>query len=130
MKKTDAIASPRGIKVLVCGGRSYADREFVFEMLDKLHAEHSFSALIHGGAHGADGYAGEWAVERKVVCRVYPANWTKYGNMAGPLRNKQMLETEQPQMVVAFPGGPGTQDMVRRAKRSPYVIWLVQERKM
>lgn len=120
----------RNIKVLVCGGRSYADREFVFEMLDKLHVEHFFSALIHGGAPGVDGYAGEWAAERGVPTRVYRADWTKYGYMAGPTRNKQMLEAEQPQMVVAFPGGPGTQDMVRRAKRSPYVMWLVQERKM
>ncbi len=117
-----------GVKVLVCGGRSYADREFVYELLDRLHAEHKFSKLVHGGAHGADAYAGEWAKERGVPLQVYRARWDIYGASAGPQRNKTMLEAEQPQMVVAFPGGGrGTEDMVRRAKVSPYVQLLVKE---
>ena len=34
---------------------------------------------------------------------------------AGPVRNARML-VEKPDLVIAFPGGPGTADMVRRAR--------------
>ena len=45
-------------------------------------------------------------------------DWKKYGKKAGPLRNQQMLEEGKPDLVVAFPGGNGTADMVRRAKKA------------
>ena len=35
---------------------------------------------------------------------------------AGPERNARMLAEGRPDLVVAFPGGTGTADMVRRAK--------------
>lgn len=47
---------------------------------------------------------------------MYPANWLKYGRMAGAMRNQQMLDEEEVDLVVAFPGGKGTADMVRRAR--------------
>lgn len=119
----------KGIKVLVCGGRSYADRDFVFDLMDRLHTTHAFSCLVHGGASGADAWGGAWARERGVPIRRYDADWKTYGNTAGPRRNKLMLEAEMPQMVVAFPGGPGTEDMVKRARKSGFVFWIIQERR-
>ncbi len=45
-----------------------------------------------------------------------PAEWSKYGRRAGPIRNKQMLDVGKPHLVVAFPGGAGTANMVKQAK--------------
>jgi hypothetical protein len=47
---------------------------------------------------------------------VYPADWAKHGRAASPIRNQQMLDEGRPNLVVAFPGGRGTADMVRRAR--------------
>lgn len=47
----------------------------------------------------------------------YPADWDTYGNRAGFIRNKQMLDEGKPHVVVAFPGGIGTRMMVGLAKR-------------
>lgn len=102
------------LKAVVCGGRSYADREFLFARLDEIGP----TSVAHGGADGADGLCGEWAEERGVPCRVYRANWVKHGLSAGPIRNQEMLDAERPDVVVAFPGGSGTADTVRRATRS------------
>jgi len=44
------------------------------------------------------------------------ANWAGLGRKAGPIRNQEMLDQGRPNMVVAFPGGRGTADMVRRAR--------------
>lgn len=38
------------------------------------------------------------------------------GGRAGSLRNQQMLDEGQPALVVAFPGGTGTENMKRIAR--------------
>ena len=105
-------------RLLVCGGRDYRDRGAAFAALDgaKSAAEKQGLSLhvVQGGAEGADGLAREWAQARCVPFTTYPANWNRDGKSAGPIRNQQMIETE-PDAVLAFPGGRGTADMVRRA---------------
>ena len=44
--------------------------------------------------------------------------WDELGKKAGPLRNQRMLDEGKPNLVVAFPGGGGTKDMVRRAVKA------------
>ncbi len=98
------------MRLVVTGGRNFDNREFLFATLDG-HAEHHFTLLIHGDARGADRLAGEWARERGIEVLACPADWKRYGRGAGPKRNRQML-VENPDLVVAFPGGSGTSHMV------------------
>jgi hypothetical protein len=104
-----------GRRVLVCGGRDYRDRVELFACMDALHKSNPISCIIHGGAKGADSLAGKWASERGIHCEVFPADWRFYGRSAGPIRNQEMLTIGRPDLVVAFPGGRGTANMVRRA---------------
>ena len=101
--------------VLVCGGRDFLDGNYLRLVLDRLHDKHNFTRLIHGGARGADSLAGNWAMLRCIARQSFPAKWEVHGKAAGPIRNAEML-AEKPSLVVAFPGGHGTADMVRRAK--------------
>lgn len=104
------------MKVLVCGGRDFSNRAFMWIELDRLHAKHLFTALIQGGARGADALASEWAAARPGIQRyVCKADWDKHGKAAGPMRNKRMLEWK-PDLVVAFEGGRGTLNMVTQAR--------------
>lgn len=103
------------MRVLVCGGRDYNNKDLVFEELDKIQP----SFLIEGGAKGADTLAWRWgninlSPDQK---RSFPANWDKHGKAAGYIRNQQMLDEGKPDLVLAFPGGKGTADMVRRAQK-------------
>lgn len=104
------------MRVLVTGGRDYSDRDAIFSELDALHAkEPGITLLVNGGASGADKWARDWAEARRVACDTYPADWKRWGRSAGPRRNQFMLIAGKPDLVLAFPGGDGTQDMVRRA---------------
>jgi hypothetical protein len=105
-------------RVIVCGGRDFADERFVREVLDDYDAEHGIARLAHGGATGADSLAGAWARDNHLVPKVYRANWLRDGRAAGPIRNQQMLDAETPDVVIAFPGGAGTADMKRRARKA------------
>lgn len=103
-------------KVLVCGGRQYADTFKVFEVLDGLMNEYEDTIfVIQGGATGADQRAKEWAEVRGMPCAEVKALWKFYDKSAGPRRNEWMLALA-PDLVLAFPGGRGTADMVRRAE--------------
>ena len=110
------------MRLLVCGGRKYADRAAVWGWLDAFHAsaDGPIDILIHGAANlrlkiGADYFADAWARDRGVEPMPFPAEWARYGNAAGPIRNQQMLDEGHPALVVAFPGGRGTASMVKLA---------------
>jgi hypothetical protein len=60
--------------------------------------------------------AGEWACRRGIENIKFHAEWEKLGRKAGPLRNQLMLDEGRPDVVVAFPGGRGTEDMMMRAR--------------
>lgn len=105
-------------KVIVCGGRDFKDLEIVYQILDFLHSKHHFTKLIQGGASGADYMAKKWAITRLVFMAEYSADWQTHGKAAGVLRNSEMLEKEKPDFVIAFNGGKGTADMVRKARKA------------
>jgi hypothetical protein len=97
----------------VCGGRKYRDDRFVDYVLTKLPITH----IIHGAAAGADTLAREWAEAYGIEHHPFPAQWDKYGKRAGFLRNRQMIAEGKPDLVVAFRGGRGTQDMITQSKK-------------
>lgn len=100
------------MRLLVCGGRDYSDLDKVIAVLDSLQP----TIIIEGGAKGADNLAWRWAKLREVEVRTFKADWQRDGKAAGPIRNQRMLDEGRPDQVLAFPGGRGTADMVRRAE--------------
>lgn len=122
------------MRILVCGGRFYRDRARLFWELDRVHALLTVTELAHGAATGADSLAEEWARQHSVWTVPFPAQWSdlshpdaviktrrlgsQYDAKAGVRRNQIMLDVFKPVLVVAFPGGKGTADMVGRAHKA------------
>lgn len=104
------------VTILVCGGRDYPDRDHLFQQLDWCRDRYGVIEVIEGGARGADRWAREWRAERGAPGRTYPADWATHPRAAGPIRNRQMLVDGKPDLVLAFPGGRGTLNMVRQAR--------------
>ena len=122
------------MRVLACGGRDYADVARVHAVL----ASHAVTELAEGGhrnllpdgnvdwSRSADAIARKWADDVGIPARTFEAHWRELGRAAGPLRNARMLADFQPDAVVAFPGGRGTADMVRRARAAGVPVYEVQ----
>lgn len=102
-------------RILVCGGRDFNDEDIVFAALES-HVDRMQSTVIQGHAPGADRLAREWCGRNGVHLESYPADWAAHGKAAGPIRNQRMIDEGKPTKVIAFPGGRGTADMVRRAR--------------
>lgn len=123
--------------IVVCGGRSYgrvpseisdglrdqyeaqAERERgrLAAVLDAAVARLGLSRLACGDATGADALAASWAESRGIPFQVYAADWSAFGNAAGPKRNGAMLAEERPSAVIALPGSRGTRDCCRQAEK-------------
>lgn len=114
--------------MLVTGGRHYANEFLVFRTLDAVHAETPISLLIQGDATGADALARHWAMDREIPYLSHPAAWNRDGKYkAGPIRNSAMLKQWKPQKGVAFPGGNGTADMVKKMRAAGIEVLVVAE---
>jgi hypothetical protein len=115
------------VKLLVCGSRNYTDGDAVFRALDAVDRKRKVMLVIHGGATGADALADFWA-EQNGVARlpfpVTPEEWRHLGPVAGPMRNEQMLKVGGPDGAVAFPGGTGTSDCVKRCRKDGVKVWI------
>jgi hypothetical protein len=106
------------MRVLVCGGRDYGGADTVNVELGRLHREHGIACIIEGGARGADTLARQFAEAAGIPVETYAADWKGQRRAAGPIRNKRMLDEGKPDLVVAFPGGRGTANMVGQARKA------------
>lgn len=101
------------MRIIVCGGRDFSDREALFRVLDDLHSTHGFTLLVHGAARG-------------VTCKPMAADWQMHGLRAGPVRNREMLRTCKPEIVVAFPGGSGTEHMIEISFKAGVTVHVIE----
>lgn len=117
-----------GLVVAVTGGRNYTQVRALHRVLDRVHRRKGIRRLVHGGQRGADTAAAGWAALNRVECQPYHAEWDRFRtvrgkNPAGPIRNRMMLQTERPDVLIAFPGNDGTAHCVKLAKRLGIFVW-------
>jgi len=115
---------PGAVRVLVTGGRDYRDAKAVADALDTVRARYPTATIVHGAARGADRLADSCARALGLRVEAYPADWTRFGRAAGIIRNQRMLASGV-DLVLAFPGGIGTADMVRRAQKAGVAVELI-----
>ena len=113
------------IRLIVAGTRTFEDYALMKEKLDRiiLGLQEDYPGapvvIISGNAKGADQIGIQYTMERKLPLRKFPAKWNKYGKMAGPIRNAQMMSyaKEGIPALVAFWDGKsrGTKNMINTA---------------
>lgn len=113
------------MRVLICGDRNWTNAKFIVDVLTIIHKSAPVDVVIEGEARGADRFGALAArmiglPENRIL--KFPANWTKHGKAAGPIRNRQMLTEGKPDLVLAFhndiANSKGTKDMVRCAMKA------------
>lgn len=87
------------------------------DRLAALHEDLGIGCLIAGGARGADIMAEVWAHKHDIPVEIYKADWDADRRAAGPKRNARMLDEGKPDLVLAFRGGRGTENMIQQSSR-------------
>ena len=111
------------MRVIIAGGRNY------FPTIDEITiavAKSGFKIgqVISGNAPGVDVCGERWAESHSIPVVLFPALWAKHGKKAGPIRNAEMAEFAEG--LIAFPGGPGTTNMIANMKRLKKPIYIVE----
>lgn len=78
------------MRTIIAGPRDCEDYELLCVAVQL--SEFDISEVVSGHARGVDSMGERWAREHGVPIKVFPAEWNKYGNTAGPKRNLQMAE--------------------------------------
>lgn len=104
----------------VTGGRNYDDRERLYRVLDEVLLRFPSTVLVHGGANGADLLADLWARDRGLSTLLHLPTLGGLGERLYFLRNQRVVDNliGEGNVLVSFPGGVGTRDCVRRAKKA------------
>jgi len=115
------------MKILVCGGRKYGyklessrwvkDMEVWNKGIDLIKS-YKPTTIISGKAKGGDELGEHAAKTLSIPVEEYPADWYRHGKAAGHIRNQQMLDEGKPDLVIAFSGGKGTENMLIRSKKA------------
>lgn len=130
-------------RLVVTGGRDLPEAEIVYIPLWMLlHSRQSIIVTHGANPRGADLYTHQWfelpeqtfnrkrrtyepKVEYLAVEDRVPAQWERFGNPAGPIRNQVMID-KVPDGVFAFPTpkSSGTWDCVARAWLRDIPVWV------
>ena len=108
------------MKIVVGGCRNFHDQEVVFRCLSdflKEYPEEGEFIFLSGHCAGVDQLAEQFAVQNNHPCILFPAEWSKYGRAAGPIRNQKMVD--EANYVLAFWDGSsrGTASLIRYAQQ-------------
>ena len=107
-------------KLIVAGGRDFNDyyrlSAALHELANGVYKNHAVS-IVSGMARGADIRAVRFAREHNVMLYEFPADWNRFGNAAGIIRNEEMGRFADG--VLAFWDGKsrGTKHMVSYMER-------------
>lgn len=132
------------MRIIVTGSRRWNDRPAVWSVLDRLYRVHEHLLVVHGACTnfrtgemiGADLHADQWVWARKaadwnVEVERHPADWDRFYDAAGPLRNSEMVRAgvwcercQAKGLVVAFPLGVsrGTRGCMQLARHAQITV--------
>ena len=103
-------------RLVVAGSRGFDSYERLSAELDKYLKGRSNVTIISGTARGADRLGEKYAQEHGYKIEQVPAQWAKYHQGAGPIRNKQMVKTADAVLVFWDNESSGTRNIIECAR--------------
>ena len=101
------------MRVIVAGSRDITDYRIVADAI----AQSGFNVteVVSGACPGVDGLGERWSTHALIRLARFPAEWSKHGRAAGPIRNAAMAEYADA-LVAVTNGSPGTEDMINKMR--------------
>ncbi len=85
--------------------------------------------VVSGKARGIDTAGEKFAESKSIPVKDFPADWTKYGKAAGPIRNKQMAEYCDLAIIIWDGYSSGSHNMMDQLTKlnKPYYLVIVEK---
>lgn len=123
------------MNIAIVGSRGITDYELVsriaFQTICGIPMDRGEITIVSGGARGVDRLAERFAKEYNYYLLVIPAQWDKYQNRAGFVRNEEVVKASD--LIIAIWDGksPGTKSTIALAKQYevPCIVELFSDAK-
>lgn len=112
------------MKVIIAGSRNIEDYKLVVDTITQ--SGYVITEVVSGTATGVDRLGEQWARANDVPIKEMPADWNRYGNSAGPFRNKAMAEYADAAIIIWDGKSNGTRNMIENMirRKKPYHIGM------
>ena len=113
------------MKVIIVGNRSITDYEAVVSAIKR--SGFKITEVVSGCAQGVDTLGLKYAAMNHIRVMKFPANWSKYGRLAGFVRNAQMADYGEALIAIYVGNSRGTLNMIKQAqdrKLPTYIVCL------
>jgi len=111
------------MKTIIAGSRGLKNIALVRAAVDLAGFE--ITEVFSGGAQGVDQLGESVAHSRHLPVRKFPADWTKHGRSAGPIRNLEMAAAADALIAVWDGQSRGTRHMIETAVRVGIPVFLL-----
>jgi hypothetical protein len=82
------------------------------------------TVVLCGCARGADTFGEEWAIRNGIPVEHYPADWKKFRNGAGFIRNCEMALRADALIAIWDGKSQGTKHMINEAKKRNLKVYI------
>ena len=112
-------------KVIIAETRTFSDYHLLKDKCDAILQNITDIEIVSGCARGADSLGEKYAKENGLKLKLFPANWNKFGKLAGPYRNADMANYADALICFLVGKSRGSSDMIERAKNKKLLVRVI-----
>ena len=112
------------MRTIIAGTRTITDRELVIRAI--IESGFNITTVLCGLAEGPDTFGLEWAKENNIPYELYPANWGRFRNGAGPQRNSLMIWKAEALIAIWDGKSSGTKDVIEKAYKKGIKVYVLK----
>ncbi len=101
------------MKVIIAGDREFTNYFKMVGWMICINRMWNISEVVSGEARGSDTMGERWAEEEGLPVQPFPAEWERFGNGAGALRNAKMGDYGDALVAFVAPKSKGTVNMMQ-----------------
>ena len=112
------------MKLAIVGSRTFDDYDRMVSVINSQIDLASVSAIVSGGARGADSLAWRLAQDIGILLERHDPDWQTHGRAAGHIRNTAIVDAAD--AVIAFWDGEsrGTQDSIKKSRAQNKLVFV------
>lgn len=111
------------MKTIIAGSRGITVIRLVRQAV--LESKFEITEVVSGAARGVDTLGEQFAKESGIPVTRFPADWTRYGRSAGPIRNRAMAEYADA-LIAITTGSRGTASMIALAESHGLRVFVLK----
>lgn len=110
------------MKTIIAGSRSITDYNILLQIMKEI--DFNITEIVSGTAKGADSLGERYAIENNIPLKKFPADWNKWGKVAGRIRNGQMNMYSDALILLWDGKSRGSKHMLEIAKERGLIVFV------